>query len=274
MKRFVPSCIRPPRLLVTSYVSRNSSPDMFSCSHSTGDQQYDQIAAALLNRYPSLMMEMNNVGQQGGGQARSRAKEDGQASQSPLAGPTHKLPPSAHNKKVERRPPDPVPEKRPTEVTGHPWSTGTLGKPPARDSPRLNTPPGPEALTDSQSSQEKPSAPLQPSTHITSNSLMPSVAPLPAITPTSSAGAPEATPRPLAHSVASQLHPPPDAAALPPSVREDMQAGLKGLFKMQAEFQGKKKPVYLPDGGQTDCHDNDAKGDNDDDKDTICSRSV
>ena len=215
---------------------------MLSCSHSTGDQQYDQIAAALLNRYPSLMMEMNNVGQQGGGQARARAKEDGQASHSPLAGSAHKLPPSAHNQKVERRPPDPVPEKRPTEVTGHPWSTGTLGKPPARDSPRLNTPPGPEALTDPQSSQEKTSAPLQASTHITSNSLMPSTATLPATMPPISVSAPEATPRPLAHSVASQLQPPAGAVAFPPSVREDMQAGLKGLFKMQAEFQGKKNP--------------------------------
>merc|ERR550517_2314566 len=65
--------------------------------------------------------------------------------------------------------------------------------------------------------------------------------------PPSSVSAPEATPRPLAHSVASQLQPPPGAVALPPSVREDMQAGLKGLFKMQAEFQGKTNPEAQDD---------------------------
>ena len=194
------------------------------------------------------MMEMNNVGQQGGaGQARSRAKEDGQAPHGLLPGTAHKLPPSAHSQKAERRPPDPIPEKRPPDAPSHPWSSGPLGKPPARDSPRLNTPPGPEPLSDAQSSQAKPSVPSQASTHTASNSLMPSKPVGPASSLPSSASTSEMTPRPLSHSVASQLQPPPGAGPPAPPVREDMQAGLKGLFKMQADLQGKRKPEPCPE---------------------------
>merc|ERR1719461_610625 len=140
------------------------------------------------------MMEMNNVGQQGGaGQARSRAKEDVQAPHGLLPGTAHKLPPSAHSQKAERRPPDPIPEKRPPDAPSHPWTSGPLGKPPARDSPRLNTPPGPESLSDAQSSQTKPSVPSQASIHTASNSLMPSKPVGPASSLPSSASTSEMT---------------------------------------------------------------------------------
>ena len=210
-------------------------PSMFYCSHGAGEQNYDQIAAALLNRYPSLMMEMGahgGAGQAIAGHARPRTKEDPPLSAPPAhgqQGAVHKPATSPPDPKdQERRPPEPV--RRPPDPAAPDWGVA-IAKPPARDSPRLNTPPGPEhvaeapsKLPDSAPKQPKPPSPVTPAGHYTAP-------------PVGAQHAPEPALRPLGHSVASQL----PGEAREGLVREDMQAGLTGLWKMQAQFQEKKK---------------------------------
>ena len=180
------------------------------------------------------MMEMGSHG--GAGQqpahARPRTKESPPLSAPPAhgqQGAVHKpatTPPGP--KAQERRPPDPV--RRPPDPGAPDWGVA-ITKPPARDSPRLNTPPGPEhvaevpsKLPDNAPKQQKPPSPVVPAGHYTAP-------------PVGAQHAPEPALRPLGHSVASQL----PGEAREGLVREDMQAGLTGLWKMQAQFQEKKK---------------------------------
>ena len=150
--------------------------------HLTNQQQYDQIAAVLLNRNTSLL-EMNSLGQQ-------QQRKTGAASPAARTSqPQHSL------AKPAVMPPDRLPESvRRTPDSSQAWS----GTPASRYSPHLNAP---TPLGE----QPRPSHPGE------------------------QLHRPPQGGSSLAQSVASQLPEP------------EKQGGLKDVWKMQAELQGKKK---------------------------------